>query len=569
MIKFRNPISDIGILIQNFKKIYVEFSNVEYFDLDDIAELFAREKLASSSGYTGNEALKRSYQIKDDSRKSMKMQAKSYAELFRFLGWITSNDKALHFNFTFLGVHVALSGNSSKLLFEQSLLGIEYPNNILQVKFKDINKPFISILNFAHELDGILHRDEILIGPMNLANGYSTNEIEEKINLIRNIRKTHKINVLNDEISKLAKENRMQPNSVRNLTRFVISALSFSGWFEKKKLKVYGTNSTFLVLTEKGKSVVETIAASQNISGRDVKVNSPQGKETAELGLLCFFKRAGFDVDSEINKHKETFNRLRDNHDTILFSPYQFFSFEELEQVLPQYALHNISTKHESATIAAYSNTLQPIYTNIFLENKREHINRNNEVGDMLLTRLKNSHSDSCINKATDLFIDEVKYMKQADFYPLVAKLMGYIFNRDAYAPSAENNNMRYDVMIPDERYSIPVEVKSPTEEEMLSIKAVRQATENKVLLLARKPHPTTFAMSSFACGYKIPNNRSDVYKLINDIHQTYGINIAIIDIETLIRAAFYCAKQKAYFEIKEFENKRGVIKLENIQKQK
>ena len=85
MIRFRNPISDMGILIENFKKMYIEFSNMDYFDLDNIAEFFAREQLASSSGYIGDEALKRSYQIKDDSRKSMKMQAKSYAELFRFL----------------------------------------------------------------------------------------------------------------------------------------------------------------------------------------------------------------------------------------------------------------------------------------------------------------------------------------------------------------------------------------------------------------------------------------------------------------------------------------------------
>ena len=69
MIRFRNPISDMGILIDNFKKMYVEFSNMDFFDLDNIAEFFAREQLASSSGYIGDEALKRSYQIKDDPKK--------------------------------------------------------------------------------------------------------------------------------------------------------------------------------------------------------------------------------------------------------------------------------------------------------------------------------------------------------------------------------------------------------------------------------------------------------------------------------------------------------------------
>ena len=68
MIRFRNPVSDINIVISVFKKLYVEFSGVDYFDLDNFAEFLARENLASSSGYTGNEALRRSYSIPDDSR---------------------------------------------------------------------------------------------------------------------------------------------------------------------------------------------------------------------------------------------------------------------------------------------------------------------------------------------------------------------------------------------------------------------------------------------------------------------------------------------------------------------
>ena len=187
MIRFRNPISDMGILIENFKKMYIEFSNMDYFDLDNIAEFFAREQLASSSGYIGDEALKRSYQIKDDSRKSMKMQAKSYAELFRFLGWITSGEKALYFNFTYLGVHVALSGNGANALFEQCLLGIEYPNHVLDVKFTDENKPFVNMLVFAKALDGKIHRDEILLGPMNLENGYDSKQINDKIEYLKGI----------------------------------------------------------------------------------------------------------------------------------------------------------------------------------------------------------------------------------------------------------------------------------------------------------------------------------------------------------------------------------------------
>ncbi|KEI03498.1 hypothetical protein [Clostridium botulinum] len=563
MIRFRNPISDMNVLIENFKIMYVDFSNMDYFDLDNIAEFFAREQLASSSGYIGDEALKRSYLIKDDSRKSMKMQAKSYAELFRFLGWITSGEKALNFNFTYLGVHVAVSGSGAKSLFEQCLLGVEYPNHILDVKFPDENKPFVNMLLFAEALDGKIHRDEILLGAMNLMDGYSEEERASKIAYLREIRKTKDIDVLNDEIEKLADINEMQANSVRNLTRFVISSLEFTGWFEKKKLKVYGKSSPFLILTEKGKSVVKQINNSLIIKGDSINIEDEDAKVISDIALLCMFRRANFDVDSELEKYNTTIKNICEKSDKsdILFSPYQYFSGSELKIVLPNYTLQN-GSEHRTVEVDTCVNILS-MKTEALVEAKKSELSKNEQMNKMLAKRISNTNSN--IQKAVDIFMEDIVTMKQTDFYPLVADLLGYVFNRDAFAPSAGNNNMRYDVMIPDDNYSIPVEVKSPTEEEMLSVKAIRQATENKVLLLARKPYKTSYEVSSFACGFKLPNDRSDVYKLIEEIFETYGINVAILDMNTLIRAAFYCAQTKSYYDVSEFVGKRGVIKFENI----
>ena len=552
----------MGILIENFKKMYVEFSNMDYFDLDNIAEFFAREQLASSSGYIGDEALKRSYQIKDDSRKSMKMQAKSYSELFRFLGWITSRDKALNFNFTYLGLHVALSGEGAKSLFEQCLLGIEYPNHILNVKFSDINKPFVNMLVFAKRLDGIINRDEILLGPMNLSNGYSSEEIEKKIAYLKKIRESKKLSVLDGEIQKLADLNEMQTVSVRNLTRFVISALEYSGWFEKKNLKVYGKSSPFLVLTEKGQDTVLKIEASYNFKGEDINLDSETSLELVDTSLLCMLKRANFDVDEALLSHEDILLNVEEMYGKkdLLFSPYQYFSGEELDKALPQYQMAE-GTEHRDTEITS-DISIHSYKSEIIVESKKTELTQNDITNKKLQKRIKDSKGS--IEKAVQSFLSEVSIMKQSDFYPLIADLLGFVFNRDAFAPSA-GNNMRYDVMIPDEKYSIPVEVKSPTEEEMLSVKAIRQALENKVLLLARKPFPTVYEVSSIACGYKLPNDRSDVYKLIEEIYQVYGINISILDVETLIRAAFYCAKTESYYKIDSFNNKKGVIKFENF----
>ena len=563
MIRFRNPISDMGILIENFKKMYVEFSNMDYFDLDNIAEFFAREQLASSSGYIGDEALKRSYQIKDDSRKSMKMQAKSYAELFRFLGWITSRDKALNFNFTYLGLHVALSGEGAKSLFEQCLLGIEYPNHILDVKFPDVNKPFVNMLIFAKNLDGKIHRDEILLGPMNLSDGYDAKEIKQKIDYLKKIRLTKSGDVLEEEIQKLSDANGMQKNSVRNLTRFVISALEYSGWFEKKKLKIYGKSAPFLLLTQKGNEIISKIENSYNLKGEDIDHEQEQNLHLADIALLCMLKRANFDVDESLNEYTEGLEYIKkiSGKSDVLFSPYQFFSGEELELILPQYIMEE-GTEHRDVEIAS-DLSIRSFKSEVIVESKKSDLSKNEIINRKLQKRITGAGGN--INKATHDFVVEVSTMKQSDFYPLIADLLGFIFNREAFAPSAGNNNMRYDVMVPDEKYSIPVEVKSPTEEEMLSVKAIRQALENKVLLLARKPYPTIYEVSSIACGYKLPNDRSDVYKLIEEIYQTYNINISILDVETLIKASFYCAQTNSYYDVGSFINKRGVIKFENL----
>ena len=154
MIRFPNPGSDVEQLIRIFKIIFVNLSEVSDFDLDIMANVLTQHNVASSSGFVGTQALAKSYQKKDKSRNPLYNQAKMYAEVYRFLGWIASTpDSRLTFKFTYLGYHVAYSNENQKDIFQQSLLGIEYPNQIINVKFTDINRPFYSILKFSDSLD--------------------------------------------------------------------------------------------------------------------------------------------------------------------------------------------------------------------------------------------------------------------------------------------------------------------------------------------------------------------------------------------------------------------------------
>lgn len=561
MIKFRNPVSDINIIIGVFKKLYMEFSDVEYFDLDNIAEFLAREKLASSSGYTGNEALKRSYQVPDDSRKSLKMQAKSYSEVYRFLGWIYStNEKALNFTFTYLGLHVALSGNSSKNIFEQCLLGITYPNMNLSVKFKDINKPFITILWFANKLDNLICRDEIIISAMNISDATNIILKNEKLNIIKNLRESQDYNRLQATLENLSNENNMQVNSIKNLTRFVMSSLIYVGWFEKCKINMYGKeNKDFLKLTNKGKLLIDHISNSLDVYGCNINELSLDISSLASLGFLNMLENSGFDVAEDKAEYKNFQNTLKERYgvDQVLFSPFQFYSKTRLSEIAPHLIIDQGSSNHNKFSLNNELNSEHKVTKDTYsLSNK---ITRNEISVDSFTDYIKNID----INK----FLLRCKLMKQNEFYPLIAKLLSIIFDRNAYTPPVGNNNLRFDVIIPDNINSIPVEVKSPTEEEMLSVKAIRQALENKLILLSRKPHNTSYTMTSLAVGFKIPNNRSDVYKLIDDIHNAYGVNISILDLKTIIVTAKFCTNNNMSYNIEELNNVKGVInfKYENI----
>lgn len=563
MIRFRNPVSDIDVIINVFKKLYSEFSNVEYFDLDNIAEFLARENLASSSGYIGDEALKRSYQIKDDSRKSMKMQAKSYTEIYRLLGWIHSSENhKLRFHFTYLGVHVALSGSASKDLFEECLLGVVYPNENLDVKFDDNNKPFVSIIKFAGNLGGKICRDEIILTAMNIKNGRSIKEFKRKVHFVKNLRNINKISSLNKAIEDLSCELKMQPNSVRNLTRFVISSIYYSDWFKKVKLDIYGKNTNFLEFTDKGWEIFNRVNGSLDIYGEDVmNIKKEDINKICNLGFLEMLKNADFDVDNEISEYSYILENIKskNNKDSILFSPFQYFSTSSIKEYMPDKLLETTNDRIDSNIDVGPFND-----SNLFKSNKSINYLRVEKTSDSVMEDVisnyyaKGNRIDDSINN----FMADVNNMKQIDFYPLVANLLSYVFDREAINPSAGNNNLRFDVVIIDNEFSIPGEIKSPTEEEMLSVKAIRQALENKIVLLSRKHYPSTFEMSSIAIGYKIPNKRSDVYRLIEDVYKTYNINISITDIKELFKAAIHCYINDTKFRLDSLLGYRGRIKF-------
>lgn len=568
MIRFPNPGSDINQMIDIFKLLYANLSTANSFDLNNMADIMVSANVASSSGYIGMQALEKSYEHTDSSRNPLYNQAKMYAEVYRLLGWMVSGeDAALNFKFTFLGVHIATAGDDSSKLFEQCLLGISYPNKILDVKFKDINKPFVSIIRVASLLGGEICRDEILIGPMNVPNGYDPDQIKNIIKIITSIRSTKKYSNLEQSLKRLTQELNISINTARNYTRFVISSLVFCGWMDKCTSFIYGEKKDFLRITPKGRELASWLDNVSSINTTSlVNVKKENLQRISKLGILQMLKRADFVVDHELLGIQKDTGADKDifGSEEILFSPYQYFDSLSIKEILPEYELETgdeqVDFSVGKANVHRY--TFESSKTVSLIETSEQ---KRNRTKHLLLELLEKSANDisSAITKMNELAIN----MKQSDFYPFIADLFQIILASDARAPQAGVNNERFDVIIPNNKFSIPVEVKSPTEEIMLSVKAIRQALENKVVMMSRyrTPYPTEFGVSTIAVGYNIPNERSDVYRLIEDIYNSYGINIAIANTEMLTSAAYYCLLNKKNYQITDFLNVRGVINFANI----
>jgi hypothetical protein len=145
----------------------------------------------------------------------------------------------------------------------------------------------------------------------------------------------------------------------------------------------------------------------------------------------------------------------------------------------------------------------------------------------------------------------------QRTFYPLTVKILTSLGYNAAIGNQGDTSN-RVDAFIKDASYSIPIEIKSPTEVMNINIKSVQQAVENKVILLSRQFYPTTLETTSLVIGYLYPEDRSGVYELIDDVRYTYGFNIGIITLHDLIVSLWEKDFEAIVFDKSRITNLKG-----------
>ena len=135
--------------------------------------------------------------------------------------------------------------------------------------------------------------------------------------------------------------------------------------------------------------------------------------------------------------------------------------------------------------------------------------------------------------------IDSTLNMKAPGFYRLTARLFT-IAGIPALPGNQGDGNNRMDLILPDTAASIPVEVKSPTEDPQINVKSVLQALENKIILDERhgESYPSKPEVSTLAIALDYPPERSIVEELVADIFASYGIRVGLVSLPDLVELA-------------------------------
>lgn len=150
---------------------------------------------------------------------------------------------------------------------------------------------------------------------------------------------------------------------------------------------------------------------------------------------------------------------------------------------------------------------------------------------DYIQQTLDFSHTKRAFLKVSKQALELMNF----EFYDIIGLILKHIGFKNAHVSRGGDVNNRMDAIIIDDENSIPIEIKSPGESKEINIKSIRQACENKVIILSRKFYQTTNDTTSLAIAFRYPPERSDVYELIDDIKNAYNFNIGIIDIDDLL----------------------------------
>lgn len=558
MIRFRNPGTQYTTQVQVFRELYKEYKDAPSFDLDDMAATIAKTKLMTAYGYAGDAALALS-NTENDSLNSTKMNAKMYAEVFRLLGWVTSaGDNSYPLVFTYIGEHAALADDVLPL-YEQCVLGINNPQEIMDVKYDEKVRFFKATLFSLQDLGGIMYKHELCLGPMSI-DDLDKSQYNRMITYLKKLRGSY--GRYQDAYQALCDDLGVKPTLPDNSTRLPIAFMKTCGWVESQRTrKLYPPKSLeCLCLTQHGADLANSLREVKDLR-MDEYYSYPEHTRNSLicLGVYSMLLRAGYDTSPVQETMRQDQVVCADvlNGKELLFSPYQTLHRSVVDEALGIHReiagtqTHTDVLPDIKRTDANVNNICLTISTNG--AHSTSDVEVNSFVQQVLDAKSVGERKKDIIDKIFDDSITDT----QTKFYPLVAMLFR-VMGLDCQASRPGDNGARWDAIIVDSEESIPIEIKSPTEEQHLSLKAIRQALENKVILLSRGTHPTLPETTSLAVGYYLPNDRAEVTNLMSDFKTAFGYNIGIIDLKTLLTIAVTIVYDEKTFDISELNRLEG-----------
>lgn len=535
MIRFPNPGSDISALVRTFQALFAVLRAHPDFSLDDMSTALVSSNLATSSGRIGEEALRRSTRP-DRSLDPLFNQSKMYSELFRILGWIhplsTSRQK---FVFTFLGIHIGLAQNEPTQLAKECLLGISYPNPLVVVKGANSVRPIALIILTAAALDGRIMRDEIILGPLDIGDDRRAESVEEMINRLRLLRRQPK--EIGAALREKATQLSIQVNTLHNYTRFPLGILRWAKWTRPER-----DNGVFDVLTGEGIRMADWIRTLHDVRAADLTdFSNDEIDSFLRVTAYRMFERGGY-VAPQGSENQErgcrSLLRTLGISDTkrILFSPFQEYDPQRIEQVFPSLKGADAPvTAQATGAVRSPSQPKREVRSYVRLQSADHEAVPEGSRSD-IISRIRHYAKSKALglDVVARAVSSEYKGTSKGIFYPAVAELfccLGY----QCELSRVGVNYQRMDALVKHSTQSIPIEIKSPGEEEFISVKGVRQALENKIVLMARKYAPSLWQTTSLLVGFELPADRSEVSGLVGDIYATYNISVGVVDFHSLI----------------------------------
>lgn len=558
MIRIANPGSNIDQFIRIFRDLHPYLKDKARFGIQDIETAMIAKKNVTSQGAIGSEALRRSRDKKDSSLQGIYNQCKMYAELYRTLGWIHSTESQLSFCITALGHHLATASDPAALTRE-CLLGVAFPNEVLNVKGDNKVRIFGTILFAISELN-TLSRDEMIAGPLSIEDDTQPEQLHAMVDDLRRMRRTR--GELDKRLDKISAARNIQRHpTMENYTRFPLAALPWAGWATKGRI-------SGLTFTEEGRVVAERVSATVDLRlGDFIAVPNHVKGPLIVASHYRMLERGGFDVDSVEVTISRAESVLADAgyRGSILFSPFQQLARSTIAKHAPELLVTEgiDATDSVTAETAAGVCVKRAAALTILVQmtsSSHRSFDRTERLEQMLLEKL--SEVGGQLDEAAEYFVRRFERANQDEFYPLVADLLA-IIGFDCHVTRTGVNNAREDALIVDPTDSIPIEIKSPGEETELSVKGVRQALENKIILLARGGHPTQQNTTSLVIGFNPPNERSEVHELVEDIYNTFKINVGVIDFRTLLTLALKRVLSKKTLSLPGFTTMKGLLRVE------